>query len=112
MTEGKKQRQRRGEALPDRAAFLVRGDLLVPARSLGLPNLHFHDLRHVARTLTAASGASTELMHRMGHVSPAAALRYQHATRDRDAVIAAALGDLIAPAPATVTTLRPAGTGH
>ena len=52
-------------------------------------------------------------MHRKGHVSPAAALRYQHATRDRDAAIAAALGDLIAPMPATVTTLRPtAGGGH
>lgn len=25
----------------------------------GLPDLHFHDLRHVANTLTAASGAST-----------------------------------------------------
>lgn len=77
------------------------------ARTLvGLPKLHFHDLRHVANTLTAASGASTrELMHRMGHASPAAALRYQHATRDRDAVIAAALGELIAP-PATVTELR------
>ena len=76
--------------------------------SLGLPTLHFHDLRHVANTLTAAAGASTrELMHRMGHVSPAAALRYQHATRDRDVAIAAALGDLIAPKPATVTRLRP-----
>ena len=83
-------------------------------RSLGLPNLHFHDLRHVANTLTAASGASTrELMHRMGHVSPAAALRYQRATRDRDAAIAVALGDLIAPTPATVTRHRPTvGGGH
>jgi integrase len=73
---------------------------------VGLPKLHFHDLRHVANTLTAASGASTrELMHRMGHASPAAALRYQHATRDRDAAIAAALGQLLAP-PAPVTDLR------
>jgi len=30
MAEAKKQRQRRGEALPDQAAFVVRGDLLVP----------------------------------------------------------------------------------
>lgn len=44
-------------------------------RTLGLAELHFHDLRHVANTLTAASGASTkELMYRMGHASPAAAL--------------------------------------
>ena len=76
-------------------------------RNLGLPNLHFHDLRHVVNTLTAASGASTrELMHRMGHVSPAAELRYQHATRDRDAAIRRARRSL-APKPATVITLRP-----
>jgi hypothetical protein len=31
----------------------------------------------------------------MGHASARAALRYQHATRDRDEVIAAALSDLI-----------------
>lgn len=35
-------------------------------------------------------------MHRMGHASSAAALRYQHATRDRDHAIARALGDLVA----------------
>lgn len=64
--------------------------------AVGLPKLHFHDLRHVANTLTAASGASTrELMYRMGHASPAAALRYQHATRERDAAIAAALAEVI-----------------
>lgn len=49
----------------------------------------FHDLRHTANTLTAAAGASTaELMARMGHSSHQAALRYQHATRDRDAALA------------------------
>jgi integrase len=56
----------------------------------------FHDLRHTANTLTAAAGASTrELMHRMGHASPQAALRYQHATRARDTAIAQSLGALI-----------------
>ena len=75
---------------------------------MGMPELHFHDLRHVPNTLTAASGASTkELMHRMGHASPEAALRYQHATRDRDAAIATLLGDLIARQPAPVVELRP-----
>lgn len=65
-------------------------------QAVGLPGLHFHDLRHVANTLAAASGASTrELMHRMGHASPNAALRYQHTTKDRDAVIAAALAALM-----------------
>ena len=56
----------------------------------------FHDLRHTGNTLAAATGASTkELMARMGHASPRAALIYQHATSDRDAVIAAALSDLV-----------------
>jgi hypothetical protein len=31
MAEAKKHRQRRGEAIPDEAAFVVRGDLLVPS---------------------------------------------------------------------------------
>ncbi len=63
----------------------------------GLPGFHFHDLRHTGNTLAAATGASTkELMSRMGHASPRAALIYQHATKDRDAAIAAALSQLIA----------------
>jgi len=79
-------------------------------RAVGLEQLHFHDLRHVANTLAAASGATTkELMYRMGHASPAAALRYQHATRDRDAVIAAALGELMTGPGVTVTPLHVPG---
>lgn len=42
-----------------------------------------------------ATGATTaELMHRAGHASPRAVLRYQHATEDRDRVLADALADL------------------
>jgi integrase len=64
--------------------------------TVGVAGLRLHDLRHTCNTLTAATGASTrELMHRMGHASARAALRYQHATRERDEVIAAALSDLI-----------------
>ena len=56
----------------------------------------FHDLRHTANTLTAATGASTrDLMFRMGHASAQAALRYQHATRQRDTEIAKSLGELV-----------------
>ncbi len=36
-------------------------------------------------------------MHRAGHASPAAALRYQHATEDRDRVLADALSALAEP---------------
>jgi integrase len=65
-------------------------------REVGLPSFRFHDLRHTCNTLTAATGASIrELMHRMGHASPRAALRYQHATRERDEVIARALDRII-----------------
>ena len=59
---------------------------------LGVPNLHLHDLRHTGNTLAAQSGASLrDLMARMGHDSPAAALIYQHSTRAADEAIAAAL---------------------
>jgi integrase len=51
--------------------------------SIGRPDLRLHDLRHTGLTLAAATGAtSAELMHRAGHSSAAAALRYQHATQD------------------------------
>jgi integrase len=64
--------------------------------SIGRPDLRLHDLRHTGLTLAAATGATTaELMHRAGHTSATAALRYQHATHDRDRVIADALGDLV-----------------
>jgi integrase len=67
------------------------------ARSqLDLDDVHLHDLRHLAGTLAASTGAGTkELMHRLGHASPQAALRYQHATRERDCAIAEALDGLI-----------------
>jgi len=62
--------------------------------AVGLPDLHFHDLRHVGNTLAAANGASLkELMARIGHSSTRAALIYLHATQDRDQAIAKALGD-------------------
>jgi hypothetical protein len=66
------------------------------ARSaLGRPEIHFHDLRGAGLTLAATQGATTrELMARAGHASPASALRYQHATADRDTAIAAALSGL------------------
>ena len=64
-------------------------------RELGLTGVRLHDLRHTGATLAAATGASTkELMNRLGHASSDAALRYQHATVDRDAAIARALSEL------------------
>jgi len=54
----------------------------------GLTELHFHDLRHLAATLAAQHGASlAELQARMGHSTVSAAMRYQHATLDRDRAV-------------------------
>ena len=62
---------------------------------VGRPDLRLHDLRHSGLTWSAATGATiAELMRRAGHASPAAALRYQHATEDRDKALAAALAGL------------------
>jgi integrase len=67
------------------------------ARAVDLPPVRPHELRHTGATLAAATGASTrELMRRMGHASPAAALLYQHAADHRDDEIARALGALMA----------------
>ena len=42
---------------------------------LGVPGLHFHDLRHTANHLAARTGATTkDLMARMGHDDMRAAL--------------------------------------
>jgi integrase len=63
---------------------------------VGLPDLHFHDLRHTGNTMAAGQGASLrELMERMGHSSTRAALIYQHATQERDEAIAAGMGKLL-----------------
>jgi Phage integrase family len=60
-------------------------------RSGRLP-LRSHDLRHFAGTTAAAAGASTkEVMARGGWSSPQMALRYEHATEERDRFIAHAL---------------------
>lgn len=61
----------------------------------GRPDLRLHDLRHTGAVLAAQTGATlAELMARLGHSTPAAAMRYQHAARDRDKAIAAALSKL------------------
>jgi integrase len=51
---------------------------------------------HTGNHLAAESGASTrELMHRMGHSTMAAALRYQHATDERARQIADRLSEVV-----------------
>lgn len=61
----------------------------------GRTDLRFHDLRHTGAVLAAQTGATlAELMARLGHSTPAAALRYQHAAADRDAEIARKLSQM------------------
>ena len=63
----------------------------------GRPDLRFHDLRHSGAVLAAATGATlAELMARLGHSTPQAAMRYQHTAKGRDREIAALLSKLAA----------------
>jgi integrase len=78
-------------------------------KAAGAPGVRFHDLRHLSATLAATVGATTrELMSRMGHCSPRAALIYQHAVADRDRHVAEALSSLHTPtAPASDEPVPP-----
>jgi integrase len=61
----------------------------------GRPDLNFHGLRHTGATWAAQNGATLkELMVRLGHATPDAALLYQHATDERDAEIARKLSEM------------------
>jgi integrase len=70
-------------------------------KSVGIPeNVRIHDLRHYAGTRVAMAGATlAEGMQWLGHSTPDASLRYQHAAKGRDREIAEALSKL-------------AGSGH
>jgi integrase len=61
----------------------------------GLSDVHFHDLRHTGNDLTAGTGATLrEMMDRMGHSSPRAALIYMHGSDVRQRQIADSLSKL------------------
>ena len=63
---------------------------------MGLPGLHFHDLRHTGNTLAADMGVSLRtLMARMGHDTERAALIYQHKSATADRQIAVGLDVLL-----------------
>jgi len=60
----------------------------------GVPHVRLHDLRHVAQVFAAEAGATLpELMARLGHATPAAALVYLHARTERDMKLTAALAE-------------------
>lgn len=71
-----------------------------PARkAAGREDLRWHDLRHTGAVLAAQTGATlAELMGRLGHSTPGAAMRYQHAAADRDTEIARRLSALVSDA--------------
>jgi len=61
----------------------------------GAPDLRWHDLRHCGAVMAASTGATlAELMGRLGHSTPSAAMRYQSVAQGRDAEIAEALSEL------------------
>jgi len=78
------------EGTPLRRENFRRRVWLPACRAAGIEGgLRFHDLRHTNATLAAASGAPLRaVMHRLGHASAAAALRYQHRVEGQDEAIA------------------------
>jgi integrase len=103
------------KAPPDSLVFTSRGGLPLrrakfrpywaeACKKAEISGLHFHDLRGSGATWAATAGATVrELMGRLGHATPAVALRYQHATLERDQAIAERLGALLRPAGDTTT---------
>jgi integrase len=62
----------------------------------GVPDLHFHDLRHCGAVLAAQTGATVaELMGRLGHTTSTMAMHYQHVAQGRDAEIARRLSAMV-----------------
>lgn len=62
--------------------------------AVGLSGIHIHDLRHTGNQFTADAGANPrELMARMGHDSPRAALVYLHSSDERQRCLAKAVSD-------------------
>jgi hypothetical protein len=96
-------RHRHGLGLPGED-----GEFLDKVAGLGVLDVQAHD--------PPSQGASLkELMVRMGHSSPRAALIYLHATRERDQQIAAGMGKLFTDAKRTKTkdkgtAPKPSGT--
>lgn len=78
-----------------------------PARqAVGLPGVHFHDLRHFAAEFVAVLGATeAEIMARLGHATADMARRYQRATAERDAALARLMSAAVEAEKARVTEL-------
>ena len=69
-------------------------------KAIGREDLTWHDQRHSAMTLVAATGATLpELMQRAGHASARAALHYQHAADGAERRIADRLDEALGERP-------------
>ncbi|MFF4623671.1 tyrosine-type recombinase/integrase [Nonomuraea jabiensis] len=75
-----------------RSGFNKLSGWIEAVRAIGVPGLHFHDLRHTGNMIAADSGAGLkDLMARMGHDNVRAAMIYQHAVRGADKLITEAI---------------------
>jgi integrase len=78
-----------------RTNFSQRVKWTAVVRKIGVPGLHFHDLRHAGNVWAAQTKVSTrDLMARMGHDDMRAALIYQRATQEAAERIARGLSEL------------------
>ena len=69
---------------------------LAACEMVGVSGLHLHDLRGSGATWAAREGATVaELVDHLGHRTPTVAMRYQHASAERDQALAGRLGALI-----------------
>ena len=82
---------RSGEPL--RVASFTRGPFKAAARTIGVPDLHPHELRHTAASLAIASGADVKVVQEMlGHASATMTLDlYGHLFGDRLDTVADAM---------------------
>lgn len=81
------------DGAPMRHSNFYRRVWLPALAAVGLPGVHFHDLRHTGNQFSADAGASLrELMEHMGHDSARAALIYLHASAERQRAIADQVG--------------------
>jgi hypothetical protein len=102
-----------GEGLEDtlEGPFQPLATLVFPPLLMDWRRAATYELRTTGATLAAATGAATgatttELMRRLGHSTPAAALLYQHAAADRNANIAPSLDAMLGPATESQPTIR------
>jgi integrase len=78
--------------------------------AVGLSEIHIHDLRHTGNQFTADAGANPrELMARMGHDSPRAALIYLHSSDARQRAVGKAARSELAKSKKPKTA-KPSGT--